>query len=257
MFRCLPYQVEDLAQVNAEHCVVNSRTIDSPILQAEDLAEALRAKLSQHRILRRKVSPVAVVALLNISRSQLNSAHPKLANEGRFLLQGDDIDTLLDSLSLDDEQWRLLRSTCQSASALSKFEGFVVASEEPPITLGAAIQCLEKEIALLDSEQEKAAIQLPPGPQRIRGLAGTGKTVLLAMKAAQLHLRFPTRRTLFTFHTKSLYNQAQALITRFYRAYADSDPNWEFVHCKISQRAGSSCSLLRPIVGNRSFAGLL
>jgi len=65
------------------------------------------------------------------------------------------------------------------------------------------------------------------GPERIRGLAGTGKTIVLAMKAAQLHLDDPTRSILYTFYTKSLYDLIKRAITRFFRHYKDSDPNWE------------------------------
>jgi len=97
---------------------------------------------------------------------------------------------------------------------------------------------LEAEIANFDAEQRKAAITLLSGPQRIRGLAGTGKTIVLAMKAAQLHLEDPTKRILYTFYTKSLYDLIKRLITRFYRHYKDSDPNWEQI--KILHAWGGS-----------------
>lgn len=56
---------------------------------------------------------------------------------------------------------------------------------------GAVIQQIEKEIANLDRWQKAAAIEMPDGPQRIRGLAGSGKTVVLALKAAYLHVQRP------------------------------------------------------------------
>jgi superfamily I DNA and RNA helicase len=93
---------------------------------------------------------------------------------------------------------------------------------------------LDKRIALLDEEQQKVAIQIPPGPQRIRGLAGTGKTVLLAMRASNIHQHFLEKRILFTFHTQSLYNQATKLITRFYRYHSDQDPDWDKIHVRHS-----------------------
>lgn len=49
---------------------------------------------------------------------------------------------------------------------------------------GAVIKTIEKEIANLDQWQKAAAIESPEGPQRIRGLAGSGKTIVLALKAA-------------------------------------------------------------------------
>ena len=75
-------------------------------------------------------------------------------------------------------------------------------------------------------------IQIAPGPQRIRGLAGTGKTVVLAMKAANIHLRYPDKKILFTFNTQSLYNATKSLISKFYRVNSDSDPDWDVIHIR-------------------------
>ena len=61
-------------------------------------------------------------------------------------------------------------------------------------------------------------------------MAGSGKTVVLAMKAAQLHINNPEEKILYTFYTKSLYDQVKRLITRFYRMTQDHDPNWENLH---------------------------
>ena len=52
---------------------------------------------------------------------------------------------------------------------------------------GGILKRLEQEIANLDQWQKAAAIGSPEGPQRIRGIAGSGKTVVLALKAAYLH----------------------------------------------------------------------
>ena len=100
------------------------------------------------------------------------------------------------------------------------------------VTLGDAFIELEKQIALLDFEQEKVAIPIAPGPQRIRGLAGTGKTVLLAMKAANIHKHYPDKKILFTFNTQSLYGQAKNLISKFYRYHTDVDPDWDKINIR-------------------------
>ena len=49
---------------------------------------------------------------------------------------------------------------------------------------GDIIKKIEKEIANLDEWQKKAAFEVPDGPQRIKGLAGSVKTIVLALKAA-------------------------------------------------------------------------
>lgn len=78
---------------------------------------------------------------------------------------------------------------------------------------GAILKEIEKEIANLDQWQKKAAIESPEGPQRIRGLAGSGKTVALALKAAYLHASNPEWNIAITFHTRSLYQQFKDLLS--------------------------------------------
>ncbi|MBC1919137.1 ATP-binding domain-containing protein [Listeria booriae] len=99
-------------------------------------------------------------------------------------------------------------------------------------TKGGILEKLEKNIAVYDTKQKIAVFSQIEGPQRIRGMAGSGKTIILAMKAAILHLRNPDFNILYTFYTKSLYDQVKQLITRFYRMYEDSDPNWEKIHIR-------------------------
>lgn len=80
---------------------------------------------------------------------------------------------------------------------------------------------LENEIATFDDIQKYAAFSQLNGPQRIRGLAGSGKTIILCLKAALLHLKYPEKKILYTFMTKSLYDFIENLITKFYKQIGD------------------------------------
>ncbi|RNI27167.1 hypothetical protein EFA69_13445 [Rufibacter immobilis] len=82
----------------------------------------------------------------------------------------------------------------------------------------------------LDQIQRQVAMQVPPGPQRIRGLAGTGKTVILCMKAAIAHKDFPELKILFVFNTQSMYRQVKDLISKYYLHEAKGYPNWDNLH---------------------------
>ncbi|MCO4097218.1 DEAD/DEAH box helicase [Macrococcus canis] len=95
---------------------------------------------------------------------------------------------------------------------------------------GSRVSELEQQIATFDQKQKIAALTIVDGPQRIRGMAGSGKTIILAMKAALIHLDNPDSHILYTFYTKSLYYQVKQLITRFYRMHEDKDPNWDNIH---------------------------
>lgn len=95
---------------------------------------------------------------------------------------------------------------------------------------GDIIKNIEKEIANLDEWQKKAAFEVPDGPQRIRGLAGSGKTVVLALKAAYLHSQFPEWNIAITFYTRSLSQQIKNMITNFSYEFIGDAPNWENLH---------------------------
>ena len=62
----------------------------------------------------------------------------------------------------------------------------------------AMLRQVEQKMKAFDLQQHKVAVQIPAGPQRIRGLAGTGKTVVLAQKAAYMHVNYPEWEILFT-----------------------------------------------------------
>ncbi len=92
---------------------------------------------------------------------------------------------------------------------------------------GMILNKLESEIAIFDRKQKALYIKDLKGPQRIRGLAGSGKTIIIAMKAALIHLKEPEKTILFTFWTKSLYQYIKNLIGTFYKQYNNyREPNW-------------------------------
>ena len=73
----------------------------------------------------------------------------------------------------------------------------------------------EQKIKAFDLQQHKVAVQVPAGPQRIRGLAGTGKTVVIAQKAANMHVNYPDWDIVVTFFSRSLYGQITNYIKEF------------------------------------------
>lgn len=96
-----------------------------------------------------------------------------------------------------------------------------------PDSRGHILREIEREIANLDQWQKRAAIETPEGPQRVRGLAGSGKTVVLALKAAYLHAQHPDWNIAVTFHTRSLYQQITDLVRRFSFEHSNDEPNWD------------------------------
>jgi superfamily I DNA and RNA helicase len=232
--RCVRVDLGQVSRVSEESWRIDDDEVDSPLLEAQDLLYRLDNLFRNHRELRTAFAPVSVVAMPLISNADYENAHGKWRlGKGLPVALWSDLSwkRVLRPLDapLTDQQWRLAQSVFQNAEAMRPRKR--VPSKEAQ-TLGEAIQQLDNEIALLDSDQRKVAYQFPPGPQRIRGLAGTGKTVLLAMKAATLHARRPTDRLLFTFNTQSLYNHIQKLISRFHRAETGREPDWDYLHIR-------------------------
>ncbi|SCK49139.1 Superfamily I DNA and RNA helicases [Variovorax sp. HW608] len=99
--------------------------------------------------------------------------------------------------------------------------------DEPLITVNDYIQRSLQTTFQQDDAQRLASLQLPPGPQRIRGLAGTGKTIVLSIKAAITHKRFPQYKILYLFNTQSLYQHVQGLIAKYYTLEAKRTPDFD------------------------------
>ena len=95
-----------------------------------------------------------------------------------------------------------------------------------PASKGGILKEIERQVANLDRWQKKAVIEFPEGAQRIRGLAGSGKTIVLAQKAALLHAEHPDWTIAVTFNTRSLYQQFRSLIRRFCYEITRDDPDW-------------------------------
>lgn len=132
----------------------------------------------------------------------------------------------IDNQSLTSSQLAEVRSILEGAKALVRSSRRVV--PDPALhKFAASLAALEEEIASFDARQRQVALTALGCPQRIRGLAGSGKTVILAMKAALAHLENPKARILVTYYTRSLHDHLTRLITRFCRHFGEGDPDWD------------------------------
>ncbi len=112
-----------------------------------------------------------------------------------------------------------------------------------PNSRGAILKRLEDSIANLDRHQSAAVIETVEGPQRIRGLAGSGKTIVLALKAAYLHAKHPDWTIGITFNTRALKNQFIDLINRFTYEHKSENPDWDKVRIMHAWGSPSSAGI--------------
>jgi superfamily I DNA and RNA helicase len=136
-----------------------------------------------------------------------------------------------DKDEITEVEFKDLKATIEGSKGIPKpVERGVKPTDEKVLTKGAILTVIENEICNFDLEQKRAALFTLDGAQRIRGLAGSGKTIILAMKAAIIHLQNPNAEILYTYYTKALHDVVKRLITRFYRQFADTDPDWRKIH---------------------------
>ena len=145
-------------------------------------------------------------------------------NLGGAELEIDDVELALNEndlrrILLDDggqvspDQKGEIQAIIEGAKALGQMVEAESSDEISPIA--RAYHDLEATIYNFDTTQRSVALTSIDGPQRIRGLAGTGKTVILAMKAALAHIENPSSKILVTYYTRSLRDVIERLITRF------------------------------------------
>lgn len=121
------------------------------------------------------------------------------------------------------DKYKILLSAIQVAT---KIRGSSTRDIKNSESKGAILRDIENSIATLDISQNKAVIETSPEIQRIRGLAGSGKTIILALKAAYLHSQNPDLTIAITFNTRSLKPMFLSYINRFVWEYAKREPDF-------------------------------
>ncbi len=202
----------------------------------DDSYNKVEARLKGHRELMRKRElqvSINVVTFAPAIVSPLKDEDYPICNE----------DTLTDQINefnwKNPEYFEMLVSVLQAISMIRK--GRKKREVKKPESRGAKLQKLEESIANLDNAQGRAVIETVEGVQRIRGLAGSGKTIVLALKAAYLHAQHPEWKIAVTFNTRSLKGQFKQLINSFYIEQTNSEPDWD--NLQIIHAWGSSSKI--------------
>lgn len=230
-FRCLnsidDYSLEEQKKLDE---------LDSHIFAKINKREEFRL---DRRTLKIKVSPFVFI---NNSKSQQSD-----------IISLEDIDRIIDdnkTTILSKEEFYVLTATIEGTLNLKMKSDRKIDLTQQKLTKGKILSLIQNKEATFDIEQKRAALNIIDSPQRIRGLAGSGKTVILAMKAALFHLQNPDAEILYTYFTKALYGQVKHLIEKFYRDFSDNqEPNWN----KINILHGWGGNSLRGVYSDTCF----
>ncbi len=223
----------DIEEINQEFWVVNGEERDNPFLVLDDYATELGNNFQKQRLLRNKIeiNRVVIFPLINAENDAMRKKLSQFQNsDTEIIILGKTDNLRFEDLfrykaNLKEDLSELFISVMQGAGALNTVKRII--KEEKSERIGDAIKNISHKINVLANEQHLAATQIPDGPQRIRGMAGTGKTIILTLKAAYLHMYEPNAKILYTFHTQALYNQIRDLISKFYRDAKGTEPDWD------------------------------
>lgn len=193
----------------------------------DDLVRMITGRLMNHRdlMVRRKLIPT--ITAVTFAPGVQASETMRITSDDYPVATSETLPSVISSIPVDISQVAIydnLIAAVQNTAGLKKRSApRVIASPE---SRGAKLQALEDSIATLDQLQSRAVIEPISGVQRIRGLAGSGKTVVLALKAAYLHRLHPEWRIAVTFNTRSLKDQFRRLIRTFYASATGNEPDW-------------------------------
>jgi superfamily I DNA and RNA helicase len=127
--------------------------------------------------------------------------------------------------SLNDSQYESLLSVISGTSILRKsLEKIESADHQSRYNILVEAQKLMYE---WDVKQEYIGKTIPPGLQRVRGIAGSGKTVLFSQKAVIMHLKHPEWKIAFVFFTRSLYDQIEKLFEAWIEHFTNGEIKYQ------------------------------
>jgi len=210
----------------------------NPYQQAENQLASLLAYCDREPSLKGQITSRILVALPNITQADWESrGFHQLPSNPPLLLQPDlrTTDKILTPIEnttprvqgddLSDRQWQLLLSVISGTPLYQKPTHRVLAS---PDSRGTILQTIHQHISNFDHQQEKIGKQIPPGFQRIRGIAGSGKTALLCQKAAQMHVKYPQWQIAIVFFSRTMYpviiDQLRKWLNQFSEETIQFDP---------------------------------
>lgn len=240
VIECKGYQIDHVEAIEGARWSLRGTAQDhaAPYSQARDQGFRIRSPMMREPSLVDErgnchITMTPLVALPNVTREEWSArGFDDLPSAPRVILQDDLTKTALrevfESLpgdgELTTEQYEDARAVLGGGQAISGERGPVLADGE---TRAELYETVRKGLKRFDERQEEIGLQIPDGPQQIRGIAGSGKTALLARKAAAMHAKHPDWKIAVTFNTRSLYQTIRGSVERFYADLGGEQPDWE------------------------------
>lgn len=248
ILECKGYTIDQVDRIEGDTWYLDgvSQSTTTPLEQARQQGFALKKFFMDEPVLvddqqNVKIPMNPLVVLPNITRSKWETEGFEGPNAPRAIF-GDELTPVAFREALEQvrtfdplsaEEYRAGRAVLSCGQEISPPN---TDPPQSPSSRGELHGYVINRLNELDFKQQKIGMRIPEGPQQIRGIAGSGKTVLLAMKAAQMAIENPDWRIVVTFQTKSLYDALERQINRFYHRFSngqhlsESTANIEIIH---------------------------
>ncbi|WP_291128097.1 DEAD/DEAH box helicase [Flavobacterium sp. UBA7682] len=225
--------------ISAQHGVIVFDIVEEPeVSNREDIRDSLYNVVLQKLIGYKELAAKRGTLVVNLNVLTISPSWPASERNNEVIITKDDFDEFLKENIQKDLSIDYYKRLVQAVQAITKLKSKPPRKVVDNNSKGAILNEVEKSISNLDRRQSKAVIETVEGIQRIRGLAGSGKTIVLALKVAYLHSKFPDWTIGVTFYTRSLKSQFIELITKFTIEHKNEEPDWSKI--KIQQAWGSS-----------------
>lgn len=122
---------------------------------------------------------------------------------------------------LNDDRFQLMQSLLSGVRMRPVEE-----KPEKEATRLEIIYELSKQAKAVDFKQDALGKVIPPGQQRIRGIAGTGKTAVQCQKAAHMHLKHPDWHIGFVYYSENNYEVLVEQIDYWLRYFSNDTVNF-------------------------------
>jgi len=208
----------------------------SPYQQAESQLFALLDYTDREVILTKQITARVLIALPYITQEEWQAkGFAKLPSNPPILFknhleQPENLDSVIQASStlrlgsqLTTTQWELLLVTLAGTSIYKSESNHISGNKQ---SRSRILQQARSRLTQLDLQQELIAKQIPPGMQRIRGVAGSGKTVILCQKAAIMHLKYPQWQIALVFFSRNLYEVITKQVDRWIRYFTNEEQQY-------------------------------
>ena len=240
-----PATIEQITSVNNHHIQFYNNTLQQnySLANISQYVQVLRQYCDQEPIknpesdIQQKIIGRTLIAFPNISTEEWQQKGLSGTEEGLPFIFNNQLGEVglrnriekaqaaITGESLNDSQYESLLSVISGTSILRKsLEKIESADHQSRYNILVEAQKLMYE---WDVKQEYIGKTIPPGLQRVRGIAGSGKTVLFSQKAVIMHLKHPEWKIAFVFFTRSLYDQIEKLFEAWIEHFTNGEIKYQ------------------------------